>query len=153
MGGSGTCWLPRQLQWTIDCSKSSPTLTGHQCSLGVWIYRDKVSHQHGHWKAGQWANHAALNPAKLFLIDSLVQQKFGLGNVEFAALQSGIRAVFANRCKFLHLQLGPEDSSVIQDQNSLSSISFVLWVLSITYVFFFCICFRSNMSFSIQDLS
>ena len=54
---------------------------------------------------------AALNPAKLYLIDNVVQQKCRLG--EFAAIRSGIREVLANQCKYLHLKPAPKDSGVI----------------------------------------
>ena len=54
-----------------------------------------------------------LDPAKLCLIDSLVQQKFGLGEAEFAAIRSNIREALANRCKYLRLKLAPKDSTVI----------------------------------------
>ena len=47
----------------------------------------------------------ALDPAKLCLIDNLVQQKCGLSEVEFSAIKSGIRDSLANRCKYLRLKL------------------------------------------------
>ena len=49
-----------------------------------------------------------LDPAKLCLIDNLVQQKCGLGEAEFSAVRSGIRDSLANRCKYLRLKLGPK---------------------------------------------
>ena len=56
---------------------------------------------------------AALNPAKLYLIDNVVQQKCRLGEAEFAAIRSGKREVLANQCKYLHLKPAPKDSGVI----------------------------------------
>ena len=55
----------------------------------------------------------ALDPAKLCLIDNLVQQKCGLSEVEFSAIKSGIRDSLVNRCKYLRLKLCPRDMSII----------------------------------------
>lgn len=49
-----------------------------------------------------------LDPAKLCLIDSLVQQKCQVGEAEFSAIWSGIRKTLANRCKYLRLKLAPK---------------------------------------------
>ena len=55
----------------------------------------------------------ALDPAKLCLIDNLVQQKCGLSEAEFSAIKSGIRDSLANRCKYLRLKLCPGNMSII----------------------------------------
>ena len=54
-----------------------------------------------------------LDPAKLCLIDSLVQTKCGVGEAEFSSIRSGIRDSLANRCKYLRLKLAPKNSSLI----------------------------------------
>ena len=54
-----------------------------------------------------------LNPAKLCLIDNLVQQKCGLGEAEFSAVRSGIWDSLAYRCKHLRLKLGPKNRTII----------------------------------------
>ena len=52
-----------------------------------------------------------LDPAKLCLLDNLVQQKCGLGEGEFCAVRSGIRESLANQCKYHRLKLGPRSIS------------------------------------------
>ena len=54
-----------------------------------------------------------LDPAKLCLIDNLVQQKCGLGEAEFSAVRSIIRDSLVNRCKYLRLKLGPKNMTII----------------------------------------
>ena len=55
----------------------------------------------------------SLDPAKLCLIDNLVQQKCGLAEAEFSAVRSGIRDSLANQCKYLRLKLGARNMSII----------------------------------------
>ena len=55
----------------------------------------------------------SLDPAKLCLMDNLVQQKSGLSEAEFSAIRSGIGNSLANRCKYLRLKLGPKNMSII----------------------------------------
>ena len=55
----------------------------------------------------------SLDPAKLCLMDNLVQQKSGLSEAEFSAIRIGIRNSLANRCKHLRLKLGPKNMSII----------------------------------------
>ena len=52
-----------------------------------------------------------LDPAKLCLLDNLVQQKCGLGERELSAVRSGICESLANCCKYLRLKLGPRNIS------------------------------------------
>ena len=54
-----------------------------------------------------------LDPAKLCLIDSLLQAKCGVGEAEFSGIRSGIRDALAKHCKYLRLKLSPQNSSII----------------------------------------
>ena len=54
-----------------------------------------------------------LDPAKLCLIHSLVQQKCQVGEAKFSAIRSGIREALANRCMYLQLKLAPQNSTVV----------------------------------------
>ena len=54
-----------------------------------------------------------LDPAKLCLIDSLVQTKWGVGEAEFSGIRGGIKDTLANHCKYLHLKLAPKNSFIV----------------------------------------
>ena len=54
-----------------------------------------------------------LDPAKLCLIDNLVQQRCGLAEAEFSAVRGEIRNSLASRCKYLCMKLGPMDITII----------------------------------------
>ena len=54
----------------------------------------------------------SLDAGKLCLVDSLVKQKCGLGEAEFASIRSGIRESLANCCKYLQMKLGPRNTSI-----------------------------------------
>ena len=54
-----------------------------------------------------------LDSGKMCLIEHLVQQKFSMGEAEFASVRSGIRDSLANRCKYLRLMLAPRNIDII----------------------------------------
>ena len=54
-----------------------------------------------------------LDSGKMCLIEHLVQQKFSMGEAEFASVRSGIRDSLANRCKYLRLKLAPRNIDII----------------------------------------
>ena len=54
-----------------------------------------------------------LDTGKLSIIDRLVQQRFSMGEAEFAGIRSAIRDSLANRCKYLRLKLAPRNIDII----------------------------------------
>jgi len=54
-----------------------------------------------------------LDTGKLSVIDRLVQQKFNMGEAEFASIRSAIRDSLANCCKCLMLKLAPRNIGII----------------------------------------
>ena len=54
-----------------------------------------------------------LDPAKLCLIDTMVQQKCGMGEAEFLGIRSDIQDALAGRCRYLCSKLAPNSTSVI----------------------------------------
>ena len=53
-----------------------------------------------------------IDPTRLCLIDNLVQQKYSLGEAEFAAVRSIIQDSIANRSKYLRMKLLPTNINV-----------------------------------------
>ena len=54
-----------------------------------------------------------LDPLKLKLIDSLIQQRFGMPEAELAATRSTFRLALANRCKYLRIKLAPQNQMLL----------------------------------------
>jgi len=64
-----------------------------------------------------------LDSGKMCLIEHLVQQKFSMGEAEFASVRSGIRDSLANRCKYLRLKLAPRNIILYNCASTNSIIS------------------------------
>ena len=125
MGGSETRWSPRQLQWTIDCSKSSPTLTGHQCSLGFGFTETKLvtSTVTGRWVNGQITQHSTQRSS--FLLTAQSNRSLGQATLSLLPYKVALGRCLLIGASSSTFNQAQKTLSVIQDQTSLSSISFV----------------------------
>lgn len=80
-----------------------------------------------------------LDSGRLCIIDHLVQQKFSIGEAEFA---SGIRDSLANRCKYLRLKLAPIRTSVSSNyaHTDFSFCYHSLITIAVTLFYYSCYC-------------
>ena len=79
-----------------------------------------------------------LGTGKLSTIDRLVQQRFSMGEAEFAGIRSAIRDSLANRCKYLRLKLAPRNIDIIKlIVHTLTLFCYSFFTVAVTLIYYF----------------